>query len=108
MNEVVTVLTSASVHSLVKSFRGPDLTKQNFSIGNLFQIVEEQVSDLKSLSNVLQRLGNEPTHTIIRGSLVDGQTGPVRRNKGVVKQSLTCPKVPRSDKSMKCRFETTQ
>ena len=69
MNEVVTILTSASGHSLVKSFRGPDLTKQNFSIGNSFQVVEEQVSDLKSLSNVLQRLENEPTNTIIRGSL---------------------------------------
>jgi hypothetical protein len=33
MNEVVTILTSASRHSLVKSFCGPDLTKQNFSIG---------------------------------------------------------------------------
>ncbi len=81
MNEVVTILTSASGHSLVKSFRGPDLTKQNFSIGNSFQVVEEQVSDLNSLSNVLQRLENEPTQTIIRGSLVDGQAGTVHRNK---------------------------
>ena len=81
MNEVVTILTSTSGHSLVKSFRGPDLTKQNFSIGNSFQVVDEQVSDLKSLSNVLQRLENEPTHTIIRGSLVDGQAGAVHRNK---------------------------
>ena len=81
MNEVVTILTSASGHSLVQSFRGPDLTKQNFSIGNLFQIVEEQVSDLNSLSNVLQKLENEPTYTIIRGSLVDGQAGAVRRTK---------------------------
>ena len=81
MNEVVTILTSTSGHSLVKSFRGPDLTKQNFSIGNSFQVVEEQVSDLNSLSNVLQRLENEPTHTIIRGSLVDGQAGTVHRNK---------------------------
>ena len=81
MNEVVTILTSASGHSLVKSFRDPDLTKQNFSIGNSFQVVEEQVSDLNSLSNVLQRLENEPTSTIIRGSLVDGQAGAVRRTK---------------------------
>jgi hypothetical protein len=81
MNEVVTILTSASGHSLVKSFRGEELTKQNFSIGNLFQIVEEQVSDLKSLSNVLQKLENGPTHTIIRGSLVDGHAGAVRRTK---------------------------
>ena len=64
MNEVLTLLKSTSGHSLVKSFRGPDLTKQNFSIGNSFQVVEEQVSDLNSLSNVLQRLENEPTHTI--------------------------------------------
>ena len=38
MNEVVTLLTSAAGHALVKSFRGPDLTKQSFSIGYLFQI----------------------------------------------------------------------
>ena len=81
MNEVLTLLKSTSGHSLVKSFRGPDLTKQNFSIGNSFQVVEEQVSDLKSLSNVLQKLENEPTYTIIRGALVDGQLGPVPRNK---------------------------
>jgi hypothetical protein len=81
MNEVLTLLKSTSGHSLVKSFRGPDLTKQNFSIGNSFQVVEEQVSDLKSLSNVLQKLENEPTHTIIRGSLVDGQAGAVHRTK---------------------------
>ena len=55
MGEVVTLLTSAAGHALVKSFRGPDLTKQNFSIGNSFQVVEEQVSDLKSLSNVLHK-----------------------------------------------------
>ena len=81
MSKAITLLKSASGHSLVKSFRDPDLTKQNFSIGNSFQVVEEQVSDLNSLSNVLQRLENEPTHTIIRGSLVDGQAGPVHRNK---------------------------
>jgi hypothetical protein len=52
MNEVLTLLKSASGHALVKSFSGSDLTKQNFSIGNSFQVVEEQVSDLKSLSNV--------------------------------------------------------
>ena len=39
------------------------------------------MSDLNSLSNVLKKLENEPTHTIIRGSLVDGQAGTVHRNK---------------------------
>jgi len=81
MNEVLTLLKSASGHALVKSFSGPDLTKQNFSIGNSFQVVEEQVSDLKSLSNVLQRLENDHTHTVIKGSLVEGQGRPVSRNK---------------------------
>ena len=81
MNEVLTLLKSASGHALVKIFSGPDLAKQNFSIGNSFQVVEEQVSDLKSLSNVLQRLENDHTHTVIRGSLVEGQGSPVSRNK---------------------------
>ncbi|MDB2605270.1 hypothetical protein N9Y41_00960 [Planktomarina temperata] len=81
MGEVVTLLTSASGHSLVKSFSGPDLSPQPFSTGKLFNVSEEPVSDLKSLSALLQRLENDPTHTVIRGSLVDGQSSPVPRNK---------------------------
>ena len=83
MNEVVTVLTSASGHSLVKSFRGPDLTKQNFSIGNSFQVVEEQVSD-------------------------NSGKAVLYLPKGIFRQILTGLKAPRSHKSMKRRFETTQ
>ena len=81
MGEVVTILTSASGHSLVKSFSGPDVIQQPFSTGKLFNVSEESVSDLKSLSALLQRLEDDPTHTIIRGSLVDGQSSQVPRNK---------------------------
>ena len=79
MNEVMTLLTSASGHPLVKNFSGPDVIQQPFSTGKLFNVVEEPVSDLKSLSALLQRLEDDPTHTIIRGSLVDGQNSPVPR-----------------------------
>jgi hypothetical protein len=56
MNEMVILLTSASGHALVKSFSGTDVTQQPFSTGKLFNVAEEPVSDLNSLSALLQRL----------------------------------------------------
>ena len=79
MTEAITILKSASGHALVKSFRGEELTQQPFSTGKLFNISEEPVSDLQSLSALLQILENDPTHTVIRGSLTDGQNSPVPR-----------------------------
>ncbi|MDC0424979.1 hypothetical protein OAL91_00665 [bacterium] len=81
MSEVLTLLTSATAHPLVKSFSGPDVIQQPFSNGKLFNVSEEPVSDLQSLSALLERLENDPTHTVIRGSLKDGQNSPVPRNK---------------------------
>ena len=72
MNEVMTLLTSATGHALVKSFSGSDVTQQPFSIGSLFNVTEETVSDLHSLSALLQRLEDDPTHTVIRGLLTEG------------------------------------
>ena len=43
MGEVVTILTSASGHSLVKSFSGTDITPQPFSTGKLFNVSEAEV-----------------------------------------------------------------
>ena len=79
MGEVITVLTSATGHALVKSFSGEDITPQPFSTGKLFNVSEEPVSDLQSLSALLHRLENDPTHTVIRGSLTDDQSNPVPR-----------------------------
>jgi hypothetical protein len=79
MTEVMTLLTSVSGHALVKSFSGTDVTQQPFSTGSLFNVSEEPVSDLQSLSALLQRLENDPKHTVIRGSLTDDQSGPVPR-----------------------------
>ena len=81
MGEVMTLLASASGHALVKSFSGTDVIQQPFSTGKLFNVSEEPVSDLKSLSALLQRLEDDPTHTVIRGSLTDGKSSPVPRNK---------------------------
>ena len=81
MNEVITILRSVSGHAFVKSFSGTALTQQPFSTGKLFNVSEEPVSDLQSLSALLQRLENDATHPIIRGSLTDGQNSPVPRNK---------------------------
>ena len=66
MNEVITLLTSTSGHPFVKSFSGPDVIQQCFSTGKLFNVFEEGVSDLKSLSALLQRLEDDPTYTVIR------------------------------------------
>ena len=81
MTEVMTLLTSVSGHALVKSFSGTDVTQQPFFTGKLFNVSEEPVSDLQSLSALLHRLENDPTHTVIRGSLTDDQSSPVPRNK---------------------------
>ncbi|MDA9324230.1 hypothetical protein N9Q56_00985, partial [bacterium] len=81
MGEIVKLLTSTSGHSLVKSFSGPDVIQQPFSTGSLFNVSEEPVSDLQSLSALLHRLEGDPTHTVIRGSLTDDQSSPLPRNK---------------------------
>ena len=65
MGEVVTLLTSASGHSLVKSFTGQELSPQPFFTGKLFNVSEEPVSDLKSLSALLHRLEDDAIHTVI-------------------------------------------
>ena len=81
MGEVMTLLTAVPGHPLVKSFSGPDVIQQRFSTGKLFSVSEEPVSDLQTLSALLQRLEDDPTYTVIRGSLVDCQSSPVPRNK---------------------------
>ena len=80
MHEVMTLLTSVSGHALVKSFSGTDITQQPFSTGSLFNVSEEPVSDLHSLPELLQRLEDDQTHTVIRGLLTEGQSSPVPRN----------------------------
>jgi hypothetical protein len=81
MNEVITILTSRSGNQIAKAFVEPEYVQQRFSIGRSFTAHEEPVSDLISLSQLLQKLGNEPTKTIIRGALVEGQRGSIPRNK---------------------------
>ena len=77
----ITLLTSATCNSLTKTFSSPDLKVQRFEIGKDFYVSEEPVSDLQSLADLLRRLETEPTQTIIRGSLIEGKTNPVLRNK---------------------------
>ena len=77
----ITILTSAHHTSLTKTFSGPDLEVQRFEIGKDFTVSEEPVSDLQSLADLLRRLESEHTQTIIRGSLIEGKTNIVPRNK---------------------------
>jgi len=77
----ITLLTSAHHTALTKTFSGLDLKVQRFEIGKDFTVSEEPVSDLQSLSELLLRLENEPTQAIIRGSLIEGKTNIISRNK---------------------------
>ena len=77
----ITLLTSVTQASLTKTFSGPDLKVRPFKIGKDFYVSEAPVSDLQSLSELLRRLESEPTQTIIRGSLIEGKTNIVSRNK---------------------------
>ena len=81
MKDNLTLLTAVPSTSLVKTFSGSGLEEQPFSIGKEFNVSEEPVYDLQSLSKVLQRLENDPTRTIIRGSLPEVKTNLVPRNK---------------------------
>ena len=81
MQSVLALLTSATRTSLVKTFSGSGLAEQPFAAGKDFKVTEEPISDLQSLSKILQRLENNPTQTTIRGSLIEGQTNSVPRNK---------------------------
>ena len=81
MADSITVLETADGSELGKVFAGIELTPQAFRVASFFNITEEPISDLQSLSKVLQRLENDLTRTIIRGSLIEGQTNPVPRNK---------------------------
>ena len=58
MNEVITILTSGSGNQIAKAFVGLEFVQQRFSIGRSFTAYEEQVSDLRSLSRLLQKLEN--------------------------------------------------
>ena len=81
MNDDIRILTSATQASIIKTFSGSDLAEQPFVIGKDFNVSEEPISDLQGLSKLLQRLENYPTQAIIRGSLPEGKTNPVPRNK---------------------------
>ena len=59
MSEDVTILTSVSQTSLVKTFSGTDLKEQAFATGKDLNITGEPVSDLQSLSKLLQKLEND-------------------------------------------------
>ena len=67
MQSVLTLLTSATRTSLVKTFSGSDLAEQPFAVGKDFKVIEEPVSDLQSLSKILKSFENNPTQTISEG-----------------------------------------
>ena len=58
MSEPITILTSGLSTQIAKAFVGLEFVQQRFSIGRSFTAYEEQVSDLRSLSRLLQKLEN--------------------------------------------------
>ena len=72
MTDHLVLLTSVNHKPLSKTFSSPNLVEQPFAVGKDFKVTEEPVSDLQSLAKILQRLGNDPTQTIIRGSMAPG------------------------------------
>ena len=81
MADSIIVLETADGSELGKVFVRNELTSKAFRVASSFNITEEPVSDLQSLSALLQRLENDPTRTIIRGSLTEGKTNSAPRNK---------------------------
>ena len=81
MGDNISILTSTIKKQLTKTFSGSEFAEQRFSIDKQFSLSQETVGDLQSLSKLLQRLENDPTQTIIRGSLIEDQANPVSRNK---------------------------
>ena len=81
MSDNISILTSTTNKYLTKTFSGSEFAEQRFSIDKQFSLSQEPVGDLQNLSKLLQRLENDPTQTIIRGSLIEDQTNPVSRNK---------------------------
>ena len=81
MNCHFTRLTSATKYFLTKSFSSPDLKAQPSAVDKVFNVNEEPIYDVQSLSKLPQRLEGEPTRTIIRRLLVDDAICPVLRNK---------------------------
>ena len=53
MQSLLTILTSATRAFIVKTFSGSGLEEQSFAAGKDFNVSEEPISDLQSLSKVL-------------------------------------------------------
>ena len=81
MTAHITLLTSATHNYIIKTFGGPDLKVQPFTISKNLNVCKEAVYDFHSLSELLRRLESEPTQTMITGSLIEGKTNPILRNK---------------------------
>ena len=82
---------------------------QPFKIGKDVTVIEAPVSDLQSLSELLQGMQSEPTQTIIRGSLIEGRTNPDLRNKETFTANPLCispSKVPRFEVKRLLIFQT--
>ena len=67
MRQTIQVLSKANRKTLCKTFSGSDLAEQPFAVGKDFKVIEEPVSDLQSLSKILQSFENNPTQTISEG-----------------------------------------
>ena len=81
MEERVTILNLTAGKKIAKAFRGADYQVVQFNPGSEFLVAQTTINNLESFASVINALETEPSKAIIRGSLIEGQTNPVQRNK---------------------------
>ena len=81
LNDTLTILSASNNSQLQKCFSGPDLGMQKFNICKHFIVEEQPVCDLQSLAGAIGDLEHTATKTVIRGALINPQTGSVARSK---------------------------
>jgi hypothetical protein len=67
LNDALTIITSATIDQIVKSFGDADHQPLKFSPVLEFLVSQQPVYDLQSLAPVFGRLEVEPTKAVIRG-----------------------------------------
>ena len=79
MNDTVTIITSATINQIVKSFGDADHQPLKFSHGSEFWVTQHPVHDLQSLASVIGGVKAELTKTVIRGLPLLPENKPVAR-----------------------------
>ena len=80
LNDTLTILSASNNSRLQKRFSGKDLDSLKFHTGKHFTVEEQLVCDFQSLAAAIGGLEHTATKTVIRGALINPQTGSVARS----------------------------